>query len=113
MKIVEFIANLTTMPYVTYCLTVMGPRGVGGAAQGAASTSKEPDIPSLAFEGPPVPETADAMDKIVGRFDVCQSTSLNLRDAMDKIVFPDPKQITVLSNPVNHWKNQHHQMYPN
>ena len=41
-------------------------------------------MPPPAFEGPPVPETVDAMDKILGRFDVCQSTLLTLQDAMDK-----------------------------
>ena len=32
------------------------------------------------------------MDKIVGRFDVCQSTVLILQDAMDKVVCPDLNQ---------------------
>ena len=58
---------------------------------GAAMVSQEPPV----FEGPPVPETANAMDKIVGRFDVCQSTVWSLHDAMDKIVSEDPIQMTL------------------
>lgn len=60
-------------------------------SQGSASTPHEPP----AFEGPPVPKTADAMDKIVGRFDVCQSTVLKLNDAMDQIVSGEPSDSTL------------------
>ena len=55
-------------------------------AQSTVSTPNKSVIPPPAFEGPPVPETANAMDKVVGRFDVCQSTALFLQDAMNKIV---------------------------
>ena len=59
-------------------------------AQPTTSALNKTAIPPPAFEGPLVPETADAMDKIVGRFDVCQATDLLIKDAMDKVVFSDP-----------------------
>ena len=38
------------------------------------------------FEGPEVSNSDDAMDKIVGRLDVCSWKPLNCTDAMDQVV---------------------------
>ena len=52
-------------------------------AQSTASTSNETEMPPSAFEKPPIPETVDAMDKIVGRFDICVTP-------LEDIVFDKP-----------------------
>ena len=52
-------------------------------AQSTASTSNETEMPPSAFEKSPIPETVDAMDKIVGRFDICVTP-------LEDIVFDKP-----------------------
>ena len=47
------------------------------------------------MKDPPVPETADAMDKVLSRLDVCQATYLVIQDAMDKIVCSDPQHCSL------------------
>ena len=48
---------------------------------------------SPAFKGPPVPDTADAMDKITDRFDACPATVLKTSDAMDQIILNESNEL--------------------
>ena len=64
------------------------------------------------FQGPMVPNDADAMDKITGRLDACVPSALNWPDAMDLLIIPEASDKDTLYVEMNDDNTEHQDISP-